>query len=60
MTDELGHLHPTYRPYALLPNDERSNGSAMIGGSGMSARTGSSPASRICSRIHHGIACRRS
>ena len=23
MTDEFAHLHPTYRPYALLPNDER-------------------------------------
>ena len=23
MTDEFAHLHPTYRPYAQLPNDER-------------------------------------
>ena len=23
MTEELEHLHPTYRPYAQLPNDER-------------------------------------
>ena len=23
MTDDLLHLHPTYRSYALLPNEER-------------------------------------